>query len=96
MSNTVRSIDALVSEYYRLELEERRGSARRMFWQRHLPFETNTERMVQPQEPAQEQAVEETEATQILVAWREVAASVLFEEAWLEVSYKPSRCIKRG
>jgi hypothetical protein len=85
----------LVSEYYRLELEERRGARHRMFWQRHLPFETVAEMMVQPQEPVQEKAIEETEATQAMVAWREVAASVLFEEAWLEISYNRSPRIER-
>jgi len=66
-----------------------------MFWQRHLPFETVAEMMVQPQEPVQEKAIEETEATQAMVAWREVAASVLFEEAWLEISYNRSPRIER-
>jgi hypothetical protein len=86
---TVRRIDSLVSEYFRLELEERRGALRhaghRLVWQRQLPFAgTSVEMMVQPQEPREAEAAADLEWHQLADAWTEVAAATLFGEAWVQ------------
>lgn len=88
VSLVVSQIDSLVSEYFRLELEEKRealrGSPARSVWQRQLPFAgTLAEMMVQPVEPPESEHAADAEWHQLTAARAEVAATSLFGEAWI-------------